>query len=455
MIIKNGTIVTPAGRKQGSILISGSKITGIFDQGQTINQNVESVIDATGCYLFPGGIDPHVHMHLPTSAGYSSDDFNSGSRAALYGGTTTIMDFVTPRKGQQLTGAMTERQKEAAGIHTDYSLHVSPIEWRNSIPQEIKACLEAGVRSFKVYMAYKDAIGIDDNVLEKAMKAVADAGGMIMVHCELGDEVDRLRDALFAGGHTNVAAHARSRPNNIESKAVQKAIKLASKTSCPIYIVHVSAKESVSLIRKAQRSGQAVFAEACPHHLLLDNTSYYDQFEKAAPFVLSPPLRTKADQEALWEGLADDTIQVVSTDHCPFMMAQKKRGLHDFRLIANGAGSVEHRMELLYTYGVKAERISLERFVELTATNPARIFGLYPQKGTIEIGSDADLVVWNPDIQRIISQTNHHMNCDHNIYEGFMVVGQPAFVIAKGVVAIQNGNMTNLPNGRFLPRTHP
>ena len=455
MLIRNGTIVTPIGTKQGNILVSGEKIAAIYDLSHPIEGDAHQVIDAAGCYIFPGGIDPHVHMHLPTSAGYSSDDFRSGSRAALFGGTTTLIDFVTPRKKQSLTSALAERRKEASNILTDYSLHVSPIEWRDSIPHEIEACAEAGITSFKVYMAYKDAIGIDDDVLEKVMKAVADAGGMVMVHCELGDEIERMRDALVASGQTGVMAHALSRPDEMESHAVQVAIRLAAKTGCRLYIVHVSTKESVTHIRRARQNGQKVYAEVCPHHLLLDLSGYDQPFDQAAPYVLSPPLRAKADQEALWKGLADNTIQVVGTDHCPFMMTQKKGGLHDFRLIANGAGGVEHRLELLYTYGVKTQRISLERFVEVTAASPAKIFGLYPKKGTIETGSDADLVVWNPGATHTISHRTHHQNCDHNIYEGFEVQGQPAYVIFKGEAVIQNGEMINAPSGRFMPRTAP
>ncbi len=455
MLIKNGTIVTPIGTKQASILVSGEKIAAVYDQGQPIPREPEGVIDATGCFIFPGGIDPHVHMHLPTSAGYSSDDFRSGSRAALFGGTTSLIDFVTPYKGQLLTAALSDRLKEASDTLTDYRLHVSPIEWRDTIPQETEACVKAGITSFKAYMAYKEAIGIDEKVLEKVMKTIADAGGMVLVHCELGDEIERLRDAMFAAGQTGVMAHAHSRPNEMESHAVQLAIRLAARTGCPLYIVHVSAKESVSHIRRARQNGQKVFAEACMHHLLLDASTYEEPFEKSAACVFSPPLRTNTDQEALWEGLADGTIQVVATDHCPFMMAQKKRGLHDFRLIANGAGGVEHRMELLYTYGVQAGRISLERFVEVTAANPAKIFGLYPKKGTIETGSDADLLIWDPDAKRTISHKTHHQNCDHNIYEGMAVQGQPVYVISKGVVVIQNGTMIHVPKGRFLPNTYP
>ena len=452
MLIQNGTIVTPAGRRQAQILIAGGKIAAIIASDQVVTENPGQVIDASGCFVFAGGIDPHVHMHLPTSAGYSSDDFYTGSRAALFGGTTTLIDFVTPARNQPLTEALSHRKKEAEASLTDYSFHVSPVAWRDSLPDEIEACVHAGVTSFKVYMAYKDSIGLDHHVLEKVMVHVGRAGGMVTIHCEMGDEIDKLRNALFLKGKTEPSSHAVSRPPVTESRAVKAAIEMAGRTYCPLYIVHVSSLESLKHIRQARKQGQQVFAEVCPHHLLLDDAVYEAGFLQAAPYVFSPPLRKEADREALWEALADGTIQVAGTDHCPFMMDQKMRGIDDFRLIANGAGGVEHRLELLYTYGVLERRISLERMVEVTTANPARIFGLYPSKGILEPGSDADVVIWNPVAARTISSASHHQNCDHNIYEGLGVKGQASMVIAGGNIVIRNGKMPHEPAGRFLSR---
>lgn len=452
MRITNGTIITPGGEKQVDILIEGDTIAAITDAGMATSGPHPNEIDAAGYYILPGGVDPHVHLHLPTRAGYSSDDFLSGSLAALHGGTTTLIDFVTPHKGQSLPEALGLRIEEAHNSLTDYSFHVSPVEWRHTLPAEIKACMNLGIGSFKVYMAYKDSIGLDDEVLEKVMAAVGAAGGLVVIHCELGDEIGKLRHALFSAGKTGISAHPLSRPPEMESLAVQAAINMAAKTDCPLYIVHVSAKESLAHIRAAQRNKQLVFAEACPHHLLLDDTSYDNSFEKSAPFVLSPPLRKTADQEALWEALSDGTIQVVGTDHCPFMMTQKMKGLHDFRLIANGAGGVEHRLELLYTFGVRQNRISMSRFVDLVSANPAKIFGLYPAKGCLQAGADADLVLWDPEATRIISADSHHQHCDHNIYEGLAVQGQAAFVVKGGELVIENGRSIKKPAAKFLKR---
>jgi dihydropyrimidinase len=420
--------------------------------GQAVSDPFTEVIDATGCFVLPGGVDPHVHMHLPTSAGYSSDDFISGSRAAIFGGTTTLIDFVTPQRTQPLIEALSLRQDEAKACMTDFSLHVSPVAWRNSLPAEIKACVEQGITSFKLYMAYKDTIGLGHDALERVMQAIGEAGGMAIIHCELGDEIEVLRSSLFAAGKTTPSSHPLSRPPETESRAVKMAIAMAEKARCPLYIVHVSAAASLAHIREAREKGQAVFAEVCPHHLLLDEASYEKPFEQSAPFVMSPPLRKKSDRDALWQALSDGTIQVVGTDHCPFMMEQKLRGRHDFRMIANGAGGVEHRLELLYTYGVLAGRISMERFVDVVSTNPACIFGLYPNKGTIEPGADADLVVWNPGTSKIITAANHHQHCDHNIYEGMAVQGRAEFVVKNGVTVIKEGALVSESPGRFLPR---
>jgi dihydropyrimidinase len=452
LLIQNAEVVTPRERFLTDLFLEGGQIamTGSALASRT---NPDRVIDAYGYLVFPGGIDPHVHMHLPTSSGFSSDDFNSGSKAALLGGTTTLVDFVTPRRGQALTQALAERRAEAAEALTDHGLHVSPVEWRESLPMEIEACIMAGAVSFKVYMAYKDAIGVGDEVLEKVLKAVGRAGGMVTLHAELGDEIDRLRDALFEKGQRGPSAHPLSRPPHTESQAVARAIDLAGRSGCPLYIVHVSAKASVEAIRNARAKGQAVFAEACPHHLLLDESRYGGPFHEAAPFVMSPPLRGESDREALWEALADGTIQVVGTDHCPFMMAQKEQGLDDFRKIANGAGSVEHRLSLLYTYGVLEGRISINRFVELVSAEPAALFGMAPRKGSLQPGADADLVIWNPLYEGTVSAATHQQRCDHNIFEGFHVKGRPEYVIARGEVAVENGRLNPLARGKYLHRT--
>ena len=451
-LIKNGMLVTAEHTFSADILVEEGKISRVESPG-VLPVNGYNVIDAAGMLVFPGGIDPHVHMHLPTPAGFSSDDFLTGSRAALFGGTTTLIDFVTPHKGENLCDALEKRKAEAENCLTDYAFHISPVEWRSSLPKEIRDCKDAGVPSFKVYMAYKKSIGLEDEDLKKVFQAVAEAGGMVTAHCESGDEIEALRDGFVKKGRTTPEYHPLSRPARLETEAVEKAIRFAAEARCPFYIVHVSAASSLEPIRKAQKQGLEVYAESCPHYLLLDDSRYKGSFEEAAPYVLSPPLRKKADNRALWKALADGTIQTLGTDHCPFTLEQKRNGLHDFRKIANGAGSVEHRLTLLYTYGVLQNKISLNRFVELVSTQPARIFGLYPRKGALLPGSDADIVIWNPEKENAISAQTHHMHCDTDIYEGFKTRGAPEMVMLRGKIAVEKGFWKgDTLSGRFLKR---
>ena len=451
LLITNGTLVTADRQFLSDLRIEGGKIAATGSLMNTRRPG-DRLIDARGKYILPGGIDPHVHLHLPTHAGYSSDDFVSGSRAALFGGTTTLIDFVTPGKNQPLVEALDQRKAEAEYCFCDYSFHVSPVSWRKSLPEELATIKASGIQSFKVYMAYLDSIGLHDEELERVMATVADIGGRLCIHCELGDEIDALRKQYIEMGKTTPEYHPLSRPARLEAGAVKKALALAAKTGCPLYIVHVSAAESLEAIREAQAKGQDVMAETCPHYLLLDDSRYQGDFDAAAPFVLSPPLRKKTDIRALWKGLADESIQSIGTDHCPFNRAQKEKGLYDFTQIANGAGGVEHRLALLYTYGVLEKRISMERWVALTSTLPAKIFGLYPAKGNLQAGADADVVIWNPEKEKTIHTENHHMHCDNDIFEGFTTRGEAEIVIKGGHIAIEKGNFNeSLPAGRFLP----
>lgn len=453
LLIKNGNVVNADKSRRADVLIEKGKIRRMASKINLTTKDTTTVIDAKGHYLFPGGIDPHVHMHLSTAAGYSSDTFYTGSKAALFGGTTTLIDFVTPQRGQLLCDALEERKQEAANCLTDYSFHVSPVKWRSYLPDEIEHCIQKeGITSFKVYMAYKDSIGLEDHDLKRVMQSVANAGGMVTIHCEEGDEIEALRNRFYQEGKRSPAFHPLSRPPETEANAVKKAISMAADTGCPLYIVHVSSALSLHPIAKAQQDGQKVFAETCPHYLLLDDTKYNSPFEQSAPFVLSPPLRKKRDRSALWNALNDHVLQTTGTDHCPFMMEQKRLGKDDFRKIANGAGGVEHRLELLYTYGVLQNRININRFVALTSTNAAKIFGLYPQKGVLAEGSDADVVIWNPESDDTISAETHHMHCDTDIFEGLMIKGKPEHVIQGGKWIIRDGQWNTEPKGRFLKR---
>jgi dihydropyrimidinase len=390
-------------------------------------------------------------LNLKTAHGFSSDNFYSGSSAALFGGTTSIIDFVTPQRGQSIMEAFAERKKEASSSLIDYKLHVSPVEWFNKLEYEIQRCFEEeGVRSFKVYMAYKNTIGLNDGAIFKVMQTVGNLGGIVAVHCEMGDEIEYLRNKYFHEGNVSVEYHAKSRPMEMEALAVRRAIEIAKQAKCAIYIVHVSTKESLAYIRKAQGEMLPVYAETCPQYLLLDDGKYEGDFEASCPYVISPPLRKKEDVEELWHALVDGTIHSIGSDHCPFMLSQKRFGLDDFRNIPNGAGGIEHRLELLYTYGVMQKRISINRFVELVSGMPAKIFGLSTKKGMIYKGLDADLVVWDPMVQRVISVKTHNQHCDSNIYEGFDIQGQARHVFTRGKQVIENARLIDEPKGFYL-----
>lgn len=449
ILIKNGTIVNSETTYKSDLLIENGKITSI---NKIINKITDKQIDASGFFVFPGAIDPHVHLNLPTPAGYSSDNFQSGTKAALMGGTTTIIDFVTPKKGESLITALNKRKKEAENSLIDYTFHVSPIEWHKNTDREIENIIKQGINSFKVYMAYKNTIGLNDNDLKKVLKAVKKAGGIVTVHAEIGDEIEELRNKFYNNAKTSANYHHLSRPNKTEADAVKKIIEFAKNQNCTLYIVHVSTKEAIKHINNAQKKGQKIFAETCPHYLLLDNSKYNGNFKNIAAYIFSPPLRTKEDNKILWQSINNNTITNIGTDHCPFTYKQKLQGETDFRKIPSGAGSIEHRLELLFTYGVLENKISINKFVEIVATNTAKIFGLYPRKGEIAVGSDADIVIWNPEKTKTISSKNHYQNTDLNIFEGIKIKGNAEHVIFNGKIVIENSKYIKTAKGSFLRR---
>ncbi|HSH51502.1 MAG TPA: dihydropyrimidinase [Bacteroidales bacterium] len=451
ILIQYATIVTSKQSFNADIFISNGKIAQIGNSLQIL-ESIDKLIDASAHFVFPGGIDPHVHMHLPTPAGYSADDFETGSKAALLGGTTTLLDFVTPQKGESLIDALIDRKKEANSSLCDYSFHVSPVEWTKTTVQEIKNCIEAGITSFKVYMAYKDSVGLNDDNIFRVMHTVGKFGGIVTLHCESGDKVEELRNKLAVENKLSPEYHALSRPPQTETEAVQMAIEMAKLTRCPIYIVHTSTGKSIEFIEKAQKEKQKVYSETCPQYLLLDDSRYKGNFRETAKYVLSPPLRKKEDQNMLWDAIRNGIIKTIGTDHCPFNFDQKQEGNKDFRKIPNGAGGIEHRMKLLYTYGVLKNRISYNQFVDITSTQPAKIFSLYPQKGEIAVGSDADLIIWNPKKENTITTEDHHQNCDLEIYEGFKTIGSPEIVIVNGQIVVENQKLVSTPQGKFLKR---
>ncbi|MCP4219212.1 MAG: dihydropyrimidinase [bacterium] len=470
LLIRNGRIVNADNECRADILVEDGKIIRVA--GNLEKPFPETlVIDASGQILLPGGIDPHVHMDLPVGGGLvSADDFQSGSAAAIAGGTTSIIDFVTPQHGQSLIEALGRRKKEAQYSLCDYGLHMSITSWTPKTATEIEQCIrDEGIPSFKVYMAYKDAIGLDDRDLLSVMDVVGRCKGRVTVHCEFGEIVSYMQRRFISEGKTRPCYHPLSRPPEVESETVARSILMARMTQCPLYIVHVSAAGSVEVIAAARARGQDVLAETCPHYLLLDDSEYRRPDFQGAAYVMSPPLRPAAHKQLLWDALENDTLQTVATDHCPFnMKSGKDRGIDDFTKIPNGVAGVQSRMMLLYTYGVLENKISLKRWVELVSTAPAKIFGLYPRKGIIAEGADADIVLW-PDMQernvsviqgrgvsateKTISVKNLIGKCDTSIYEGFPIKGKPHTVIVGGTVRFSEGKIAEPETtGTYLRR---
>jgi len=453
ILIRQGNIVTAERDLRGDVLIMEGKIAAV---GEGIEKpDLETrVIDASGAYVLPGGVDPHVHMELPSPAGFSSDDFESGSRAALSGGTTAIIDFVTPARGQSLLQALQERKESARKSVCDFGLHMSITDWNERTSQEMSLCTEEGISSFKIYMAYKETIGLEDRQILLVMDTAARQRALVAVHCENGEAIAFLQRNLIAQGKSGPRYHPISRPPQAEGEAVGRALLLARVTGCRLYLVHVSTQDALEEIGRAKEAGQTVMAETCPHYLLLDEEAYTRPGSAGAAYVMSPPLRSAAHRKALWEGLRSGALQTVATDHCPFnLKGQKDLGLTDFTRIPNGIAGVENRLSLLFTYGVLEGRISIRQFVSLTATAPARIFGLYPRKGTIAVGSDADLVIWDPKAEGIISAQTHKQRCDTNVYEGFRIQGRPHIVIQRGRLAYKNSQvMLERGAGKYLAR---
>lgn len=456
LLIKKGNLVSESAISRGDILTVDGKIAAV-QAGLEKPHPDTTVIDADGLYVFPGGIDPHVHMELPLGNGLvSADDFESGTRAALAGGTTSIIDFVTPERGQSLLEALRKRKAAAGKSLCDYGLHMSLTAWNDGIAAEMETCVrQEGISSFKVYMAYKETVGLEDREIIAVMETAAGLNARVTVHCEHGDLVSYLQKKFIRRGRTGPEYHPLSRPPEVEEEAVSRALLLARTTQCPLYIVHVSTGGAAKEIEKARAAGQPVQAETCPHYLLLDESRYRLPGFDGARYVMSPPLRPASHISELWRACRQGTIQAVGTDHCPFnFKGQKERGRHDFTKIPNGVAGIEHRLALLYTYGVLENRISLQQFVELTAVNPARIFGLYPRKGSLQVGADADLVLWDPQLEDVISAATHHHHCDTSIYEGLLINGKPRIVITDGKVAFREGSFSVEPGcGTYLYRS--
>ena len=451
-LIKGGTIVTAVDRYVGDVLVEEEKISLI---GRSIDVAADKVIDAAGKYVLPGGVDVHTHLDMPFGGTTSADDFHSGTVAAAFGGTTSIVDFAIQYKGQTLHHAWETWMKKAEGKAViDYGFHMIMTDLNDHVEAEMDALVKQGVTSFKLFMAYRGVFMLDDASIFKALLRSGQNGATICMHAENGDVIDVLVQRALAAGHTAPKYHALTRPPRAEAEATHRAIALAEMADVPIYIVHLSAAEALDMVTEARDRGLPAYAETCPQYLFLSFDNYEEPDFGGAKYVMSPPLRERAKQDQLWRGLAFNDLQCVSTDHCPFCLKeQKELGRHDFSKIPNGAPGIETRMSLVYDGGVRTGRISLNRFVELTSTAPAKIFGLFPRKGTIAPGSDADIVIFDPNRTITLSARTSHMNVDYNPYEGRQVTGATDTVLSRGRLVIENGQLAARGgSGSFLKR---
>src|ERR1022692_4747674 len=450
-IIVNGTVVTATDTYVADVAISGGKIAAI---GLHIPQaNVSKIIDATGKYVFPGGIDAHTHLDMPFGGSTSADDFLTGTTAAACGGTTTIVDFAIQYKGQDLRTAFDAWMKKADGrAVSDYAFHCIMTDVPDARLDEMSALVREGVTSFKLFMAYPGVFMLDDASIFRVLRTTAKNGAMVCMHAENGGAIDVIVQQALAEGKTAPKYHALTRPTTFEAEAVSRAIALAEMAGAPVYIVHLSCNEALEKVREARDRGLPVYAETCPQYLYLSLDNFDVSGFEGAKYVFTPPLREKWHQEKLWNGLKTDHLQVVSTDHCPFCFKeQKELGRDDFTKIPNGGPGIEHRMSLIYSGGVAQGRFSVNRFVELVSTTPAKIFGLYPRKGTIAVGSDADLVIFDPNRQHTISAKTHHMRVDYSMFEGIQVTGMPDVVLSRGRVVVEGNKLLGRAGqGEFL-----
>jgi dihydropyrimidinase len=454
-LIKNGHIVTAVDSYVADILIDGEAIAMIGKDLSTVAGSVDKTIDATGKLVIPGGVDPHTHMDLPFGGTSSSDDFETGTRAAAFGGTTTIIDFAVQYKGQALNEGLDAWFAKAEGkATTDYGFHLIVTDLPDERLPELKAMIDQGVTSFKLFMAYPGVFLVDDGVIFKAMTAAGENGGLICMHAENGVVIDVLVKRAIEQGRTAPKYHALTRPTKAEAEGVHRAIAIAEMANSPVYIVHLSCYDALKEVQAARDLGLPAFAETCPQYLLLDYSLYEKPDFEGAKYVMTPPLRDRENQELLWRGLRGDDLQVISTDHCPFCIKeQKELGRDDFSKIPNGGPGVENRMSLIYHHGVTQGRISLNRFVELTSTAAAKIFGLFPKKGTIAVGSDADIVIFDPNREQTISAATHHMRVDYSAYEGWRVKGVTETVLSRGRVIVENNEFKGKAGaGRFIKR---
>ncbi|MFJ5714790.1 dihydropyrimidinase [Neobacillus sp. NPDC093127] len=452
-IIKNGTIVTASDTFQAELLIEDGKITQI---GSNLSAIGAEVIDAKGCLVFPGGIDPHTHLDMPFGGTVTKDDFETGTMAAAFGGTTTVIDFCLTNKGEPLKNAIQtwhDKSKDKAVI--DYGFHLMISEINENVLKELPQVInEEGISSFKVFMAYKNVFQADDETLFKTLVTAKDLGALVMVHAENGDVIDYLTKKALDEGNTEPIYHALTRPPELEGEATGRAARFTGLANSQLYVVHVSCADAAEKIAEARSKGFDVWGETCPQYLVLDQSYLEKPNFEGAKYVWSPPLREKWNQEALWNALKSGQLQTIGSDQCSFdFNGQKDLGRDDFTKIPNGGPIIEDRLAILFSEGVKKGRISLNQFVDLTSTRAAKLFGLYPQKGTIAVGTDADLVIFDPNVERVISAETHHMAVDYNAFEGMQVTGEPVSVLVRGEYVVREKQFVGKPgSGQYLKR---
>ncbi len=453
VLIKGGTIVNAERTFAADVLCEDGKITAV---GENLDApSGATVVDGGGQYVMPGGIDPHTHMQLPFMGTVASEDFYTGTAAALAGGTTMIIDFAIPGPQESLLDTYMTWREWAQKAVADYTFHVAVTWWDDSVHEEMGTLVrDHGVNSFKHFMAYKGAIMCDDEVLVNSFSRALELGAIPTVHAENGELVFRLQQSIYDKGVTGPEGHPLSRPPEVEGEAANRAIRIAEVLKTPLYIVHNSCIQSLEAITRARNEGQRVFGEVLAGHLLIDESVYRNpDFEVAAAHVMSPPFRSKEHQEALWRGLQSGNLQTTATDHCCFVAEQKAAGKDDFRLIPNGTGGVENRMEVLWHHGVGTGRLTMNEFVRVTSTNAAQIFNVYPRKGSISVGADADIVVWDPEATKTISTKTDHQNVDYNIFEGMTVKGCASHTISRGKVVWADGQLNvERGAGRYVDR---
>ena len=453
LLIKGGTIVTADNMTRADVFCKDGIIQAIGLDLEIPSKT--EIIDAAGQYIMPGGIDPHTHMQLPFMGTISSEDFETGTAAAMAGGTTMIIDFVIPNPQQRIMDAYETWREWAEKSTCDYSFHVAITWWDESVKADMAELVKNhGVNSFKHFMAYKGAIMADDEILYNSFSRSLELGAIPTCHAENGELVFQLQKKLMAEGMTGPEAHPLSRPPAAEGEAANRAIRLAEVIGVPIYLVHVSTKDALDEITRARNAGHRVYGEALAGHLLLDDSVYqHPDFDNAAAHVMSPPFRPKGHQEALWQGLQSGNLQTTATDHCCFCADQKAAGKDDFTKIPNGTAGVEDRLAVLWTHGVNTGRMTPSEFVAITSTNAAKIFNIYPRKGSVSVGADADLVVWDPAGTRIISAKTHHQRIDFNIFEGMEVKGIPSHTISQGNITYKEGQLRAIKGaGRYIKR---